>query len=136
MEEQKTGGNILAAMLRLAGKLESDGQLHQACELYFKILDSSGETSEAEAARKALLAIAYDYERKGLVHMALDLYEKLSLSVAIVNVNLLLHLHHNQGRLIAGRPVAFLTGLDSLLRIPLLLFHRVHTEAAVPTASA
>ncbi|MGD0621792.1 MAG: GvpL/GvpF family gas vesicle protein [Thermacetogeniaceae bacterium] len=78
MEEKKTGGDILAAMLRLAGKLEDDGQLHQACELYFKILDSSGETGEAEAARKALLAIAYDYERKGLVHMALDLYEKLS----------------------------------------------------------
>ncbi len=78
MQEQKTDSDILVAMLRLASKLESDGQLHQASELYFKILDSSGETGEAEAARKALLAIAYDYERKGLVHMALDLYEKLS----------------------------------------------------------
>jgi tetratricopeptide (TPR) repeat protein len=77
VEEKKTGGDILTAMLRLARKLESDGQFHEACDLYFKILDSSGETDEAEAAREALLAIAYDYERKGLVHMALDLYEKL-----------------------------------------------------------
>ncbi len=77
MEERKTGGNIPAAMLRLAGKLESDGRLHEACELYFKILDSAARTSEAETAREALLAIAYDYERKGLVHMAMDLYEKL-----------------------------------------------------------
>jgi hypothetical protein len=78
MEEKKTDGDLLAAMMRLASKLEDDGQLHQASELYFKILDDSGEAGEAEAARKALLAIAYDYERKGLVHMALDLYEKLS----------------------------------------------------------
>ena len=77
MEEKKTDGDLLAAMLRLASKLENDGQLHQASDLYFKILESSGETGEAEAARSALLAIAYEYERKGLVHMALDLYEKL-----------------------------------------------------------
>jgi hypothetical protein len=77
MEEQNTGENILAAMLRLARKLQSDGQFHEACDLYFRIMDSSSETGEAEAAKEALFAIAYDYERRGLVHMALDLYEKL-----------------------------------------------------------
>jgi hypothetical protein len=77
MEELETDRDVLAAMLRLAGKLENDGRLHEACELYFKVMNSSVGTGEAETARKALLAIAYDYERKGLVHMALDLYEKL-----------------------------------------------------------
>ncbi len=77
MEGQKTGGDVVAAILRLAGKLESDGRLHEACELYFKVLNSSAGTKEGQTARKALMNIAYEYERKGLVHMALDLYEKL-----------------------------------------------------------
>ncbi|MGD0152328.1 MAG: hypothetical protein ABSC17_00995 [Thermacetogeniaceae bacterium] len=78
MEEQKKDGELLAAMIRLANKLENDGRTHEACALYFKILDGSPETENAEIARKALLNVAYEYERRGLVHMALDLYERLA----------------------------------------------------------
>jgi len=63
--------------MRLAKQLNSAGRASEARELYLKVIDNFPESEEACEAKKALLSQAHEYERQGMVHTALDVYQKL-----------------------------------------------------------
>ncbi|AFV11285.1 hypothetical protein Tph_c10630 [Thermacetogenium phaeum DSM 12270] len=67
------------AIIRLARHLEATGHACEARDLYLKLMNEYPESEEAFEARKSLLSQAREYERRGMVHNALDIYRILLL---------------------------------------------------------
>ncbi len=71
-----------ASMLRMGQNWQKLGKLNQAINTYLRIIQENPGTSESEEAKAALLEIAAGFEREGRYYLAIDIYDRLSASVA------------------------------------------------------
>ncbi|MFO8011821.1 MAG: hypothetical protein R6X20_00810 [Phycisphaerae bacterium] len=70
-------GTPLTYLLKMADDYLAAGELHQAVEMYFSIIDDDPEAAEAAMARKHLLEIGRQYQQSGEPHQARSIYERL-----------------------------------------------------------
>jgi hypothetical protein len=70
-------GRILDRLLGMAHRYRSEGNLRQAMELYWNVLENHPGTAQAEGACACLLDQADAYERDGAGHVARAVYERL-----------------------------------------------------------
>jgi len=70
-------GTPLIYLLKMADEYLAAGDLHQAVEIYFSIIDDDPEAGEAAMARKHLLEIGRRYQQTGEPHQARSIYERL-----------------------------------------------------------
>jgi hypothetical protein len=68
---------IPRAILDLAHRHAESGEVHQAAELYFRLLEQFPATQEAAEAGRRVLGIAQRFEAAGKRRLALSLYRKL-----------------------------------------------------------
>ncbi|MDO8369926.1 MAG: tetratricopeptide repeat protein [Candidatus Nitrotoga sp.] len=68
---------LLERLLAMAQRYRSEGNLHQATDIYWTLVDVHPGTLQADAARAELLGIADEYEQKDDRHMARSIYERL-----------------------------------------------------------
>lgn len=71
---------IPRAILELADQHAQNGEVHQAVELYFRLLQQDPSAPEASAAGQRVLGIAQRLEARGKRRLALSLYLKLAAS--------------------------------------------------------
>lgn len=68
---------VLARLLRMANTYRSAGNLRQALEMYFELVEEHGESVEATQAGEILLGVAEAYEENGELHLARSIYERM-----------------------------------------------------------
>ena len=61
----------------MAHRYRSEGNLRQATELYWTLVEDYPGTSQADAARAVLLELAEGYERNEVRRMARSIYKRL-----------------------------------------------------------
>ena len=61
----------------MAQRYRSEGNLHQATDIYWTLVDAHTGTRQSDAARAELLGIADEYDQKDDRHMARSIYERL-----------------------------------------------------------
>ena len=66
------------AILELAHRYSQSGEVHQAAELYFRLLQQYPASQEATEAERSVLGIAQRLEAGGKRRLALSLYLKLA----------------------------------------------------------
>lgn len=64
-------------LLAMAQRYHSEGDLRQAADIWWMLLQDHSETPQAQAAQDKLLELAHVYERHGYRHQARALYERL-----------------------------------------------------------
>ena len=80
MAEQKV--TLVSALLRRAELWQQEGKIHQAKDIYFRLVEGSPETDEAKKAADKLLGLAEELEEKGQVYMAMSIRDKLATPLA------------------------------------------------------
>lgn len=70
-------GLPLERLLVMAQEYQSEGDLRQAVELYWSIVEDHSGTPQAKTAKAALLDLADNYQRNNERHMARSMYERL-----------------------------------------------------------
>jgi Tfp pilus assembly protein PilF len=68
---------MLDRLLGMAHRYHSEGNLRQAMEMYWDLLENHPSTAQAQGARVSLLDQAEAYERDGARHVARAVYERL-----------------------------------------------------------
>ena len=68
---------LLGRLLAMAHRYRSDGNIRQATELYWSLVEDYPGTPQAHAARAVLLELATSYERNEARRMARSMYERL-----------------------------------------------------------
>lgn len=68
---------ILDRLLAMAHGYRSAGNLQQAMEMYWTLLNDYPETAQARRAGASLFEMAQEYERAGSMHMARSIYTRL-----------------------------------------------------------
>lgn len=68
---------MLERLLAMAQRYRKEGNCREATELFWTLVEDHSQTSQAEAAKAALLELAEGYERAGAQHMARSMYERL-----------------------------------------------------------
>lgn len=68
---------MLERLLAMAQRYCKEGNLRQATEMFWSLVEEHSETPQAAAAKAELLALAEGYERAGNQHMARGMYERL-----------------------------------------------------------
>ena len=68
---------LIGRLLVMAHRYRSEGNLRQATELYWTLVEDYPGTPQADAARAVLLELATSYERNDARRMARSLYERL-----------------------------------------------------------
>jgi len=76
MAEQKI--TSVSAMLKRAELWQQDEKIHQARDMYFKLVENFPDTDEAHKAEERLLTMAQELEEKGKVYMAMSIYDRLA----------------------------------------------------------
>lgn len=71
-----------ASMLRMGQNWQKLGKINQAIDTYLRIVQDNPGTSESEEAKAALIEIATGFEQEGRYYLAIDIYDRLSASVA------------------------------------------------------
>ncbi len=71
---------LLKRLLDMADAYRAEGNVHQAIELYFALVESYPSTPQVRPALARLMDIADVYEATGERHQARSLYERLLLS--------------------------------------------------------
>lgn len=64
-------------LLAMAHRYRHEGQLRQAMEMYWMLLEDHSSTAQALEAQKSLLELADAYEREDERHTARAVYERL-----------------------------------------------------------
>ena len=64
-------------MLRTGQDWYKQGDVHQAMDIYLRLVEEFPCTAEAESAQFSLLKIAQDYETEGDPRLSLDVLERL-----------------------------------------------------------
>ena len=77
MEGVRTDAVARASMLRVANAWQALGQVNQALDTYLRILARYPDSAEAREAGERIRVQAEVYERRGQLHLALGLYDKL-----------------------------------------------------------
>ncbi len=65
------------AMLRMARSSQEQGHVHEAIDMYVRLLDEYPGTQAAKAAANSMVDLAQYLEQNGMPHTALDVYQKL-----------------------------------------------------------
>ena len=73
---------MLARLLRMADSYRTRNALHQAVEMYFELVESHPDTSEAAQAEQRLIEIGDNYERNGELRQARSIFERLQETAA------------------------------------------------------
>lgn len=68
---------LLGRLLKMAQQYQREGNLRQATELCWTLVDDHSGTAQAEEAKVVLLMLAEGYERSDDRHMARSMYERL-----------------------------------------------------------
>ncbi|MDI6869290.1 MAG: hypothetical protein QMD88_06885 [Coprothermobacterota bacterium] len=68
----------VSAMLKTAELWQQDEKIHQARDMYFKLVENFPDTEEARKAEERLLTMAQELEEKGKVYMAMSIYDRLA----------------------------------------------------------
>ena len=68
----------LALLLRRAQSWQEAGKMHQAMDMYFKLVENFPDTDEASKAGERLLGLAQELEEKGKVYMAMGIHDRLA----------------------------------------------------------
>jgi len=66
------------ALLRRAQSWQEAGKMHQAMDMYFKLVENFPDTDEASKAGERLLGLAQELEEKGKVYMAMSIHDRLA----------------------------------------------------------
>jgi len=80
MAEQKV--TLVSQMLKRAELWQEDEKIHQARDMYFRLVENFPDTDEAHKAEERLLTMAQELEEEGKVYMAMSIYDKLSTPLA------------------------------------------------------
>jgi lipopolysaccharide biosynthesis regulator YciM len=64
-------------LLAMAQRYRSEGDLRQAADIWWTLLQEHSETPQAQAAQDKLLELAHVYEREGFRHQARAFYQRL-----------------------------------------------------------
>ena len=70
-------GTLIGRLLGMANRYRLEGNLRQATEMYWSLLENHNGTRQAEAAKIALMDVAVGYELDDSRHMARSIYEDL-----------------------------------------------------------
>jgi hypothetical protein len=70
-------GTLIGRLLGMANRYRLEGNLRQATEMYWSLLENHNGTRQAEAAKIALMDVAIGYELDDSRHMARSIYEDL-----------------------------------------------------------
>lgn len=63
------------AMLRMAGDMQAQGHVHEAKDMYIKLMDDYPGSEAARAAMNALMDMAQQLEQAGQPRLALEIYQ-------------------------------------------------------------
>lgn len=77
LEDSSVNDRLLDRLLGMAHRYRSEGNLRQAMEMYWALLENHTGTAQAHGARVSLLDQAEAYERDGARHVARAIYERL-----------------------------------------------------------
>lgn len=77
MTTETTSEVLLDHLLAMAHRYRSEGNLRQAMEMYWSLLEDYAETAQAGHASTSLLDMAKAYEREGAMHEARSIYTRL-----------------------------------------------------------
>ena len=69
--------SIIGRLLEMAHRYRREGELRQATEIYWSLLNDHNGTTQANMAKIALMDLAADYEMNNARHMARSIYEQL-----------------------------------------------------------
>lgn len=78
LPEEPPSFGLAARLLRMADRYQDQYAVHQAIEIYFKLVEQYADTPSAGQARQRLLDIGDHYEANGEFHLARGIYERLS----------------------------------------------------------
>lgn len=65
------------AMLRMARDMQNQGHVHEALDMYMKLLEDYPGTQASVAASNGLVDLAVYLEQQGMPRQALEVYHKL-----------------------------------------------------------
>lgn len=65
-------------MLRMGQDWYQQGEVHQAMDIYLRVVEEYPGTAEAESAQFSLLKIAQYYETEDVPRLSLDVLERLN----------------------------------------------------------
>ncbi len=77
---------LASQMLKRAESWQQDEKIHQARDMYFRLVENFPDTDEAHKAEERLLTMAQKLEEKGQVYMAMSIYDRLATPLAPVTV--------------------------------------------------
>ena len=63
------------AMLHMAGDMQAKGHVHEAKDMYIKLMDDYPDSEAARAAMNALMDLAQQLEQTGQPRLALEIYQ-------------------------------------------------------------
>ena len=75
--QRSIGSIMLERLFAMAQRYRNDGNLRQASEMFWTLVQDHPDTQQAEDAKAELLLLAESYERAGNQHMARSMYERL-----------------------------------------------------------
>jgi hypothetical protein len=73
----------LALLLKRAQLWQQDEKIHQARDMYFRLVENFPDTDEAHKAEERLLTMAQKLEEEGKVYMAMSIYDRLATPPAL-----------------------------------------------------
>jgi TolA-binding protein len=77
LAQQDPSKRAQQALLRMGRSLQQEGHVHEAMDMYLKLLEDYPDTPAARAAANALVDLAQYLEQNGMPHIALNVYRKL-----------------------------------------------------------
>ena len=75
--KRPAGPTMLERLFAMSLRYRKEGNLRQASEMFWTLVQDHPDTPQAEAAKAELLLLAESYERAGNQHMARGMYERL-----------------------------------------------------------
>jgi tetratricopeptide (TPR) repeat protein len=77
LAQQDPSERAQQALLRMGRNLQQQGHVHEAMDMYIRLLEDYPDTQAARAAANALVDLAVYLEQNGMPHIALNVYRKL-----------------------------------------------------------
>ncbi len=77
LAQQDPSLRVQEAMLRMALDMRNQGHVHEALDMYMKLLEDYPGTQASRAAANAMVDLAQYLEQQGMPRMALEVYQKL-----------------------------------------------------------
>lgn len=77
LAQQDPSLRVQEAMLRMALDMRNQGHVHEALDMYMKLLEDYPGTQASRAAANGMVDLAQYLEQQGMPRMALEVYQKL-----------------------------------------------------------